>query len=684
MSKTCPHSEGKLMEMQDFILSALSTLKHENVKEAVSMVNHEVTECGPISIVLSSRLIDSGIGPKVVSILKRPQAQFESQGEWRQVVSEVLVLVGLLGMRNIEGEKVLTSLGINELLLSFMENYRQEPLLADKAADALGLLTSSNPEHSLRLVELGAVDRSLQLTSDRGMYLINDIASTTFETHPAIMKSGTMAEILRRWSDKGIPRAAVQMFGNLAYNEANREEMLRQGVAEKFKILQQESDQEVIVLASSLVLANLVGREEGQKAMPLPRSIERTMVQALEKTNKEEHFLGGRWREWKLSMCFSNLTVSDANKELLFRANLLPHLLFALNSPVADEQTLIFGTLTLWNMAFFDPAAQYLREDTLAKEVLDRLSCHPHKDVHKNCAGTKWLLDNHPHAHTAQSTEEAKEQVMLSYSWAQQPTVLQVRNYLREQSIPVWIDVEAMKGSTLEGMAEAVESSSCILMCVSRAYKQSANCRLEAEYAFSSGKRIVPLMVEADYTADGWLGALVGSKLFFDFTMPLTLTNADDTPYLTDPVFREVASRLLRELHPQSQTKSHPKTPVNDPNGRNILATSTPAKPSSTQPQPQLSSATESSHMRSIFKPTEQTAKMSSWSVEEVKVWVSSRGLAALAKPLSYANVDGRALLMLASLDTLQCVTFAEKVLGKKYVGSLLSLVYELKMIVEA
>ena len=50
---------------------------------------------------------------------------------------------------------------------------------------------------------------------------------------------------------------------------------------------------------------------------------------------------------------------------------------------------------------------------------------------------------------------------------------------------------------------------------VSRSYKESANCRLEAQYAYQREKEMVPLMVEDGYTADGWLGLLLGTRLWF-------------------------------------------------------------------------------------------------------------------------------------------------------------------------
>ena len=43
--------------------------------------------------------------------------------------------------------------------------------------------------------------------------------------------------------------------------------------------------------------------------------------------------------------------------------------------------------------------------------------------------------------------------------------------------------MEQIYGSSLTSMAEAVESASVILMCITEKYYLTPNCRLEAEYA---------------------------------------------------------------------------------------------------------------------------------------------------------------------------------------------------------
>ena len=112
--------------------------------------------------------------------------------------------------------------------------------------------------------------------------------------------------------------------------------------------------------------------------------------------------------------------------------------------------------------------------------------------------------------------ENAKAQVMLSYEWHHQSTVLQLKEELNARGFNVWMDVDRMMGSTLEAMAAAIESSDAIIMCISSRYKESQACRTEAEYAYTKKKCLIPVKVEKSYEPDGWLGILVGSKLYYN------------------------------------------------------------------------------------------------------------------------------------------------------------------------
>jgi hypothetical protein len=79
--------------------------------------------------------------------------------------------------------------------------------------------------------------------------------------------------------------------------------------------------------------------------------------------------------------------------------------------------------------------------------------------------------------------------VMLSYSWAaNKPMVVALAKELRKLGVDVWRDedgsrlVSSMQGATDEKMAEAIDSSSTVIVIVSPEYKESANCRMEGRY----------------------------------------------------------------------------------------------------------------------------------------------------------------------------------------------------------
>ncbi|CAF4006735.1 unnamed protein product, partial [Rotaria sp. Silwood1] len=107
--------------------------------------------------------------------------------------------------------------------------------------------------------------------------------------------------------------------------------------------------------------------------------------------------------------------------------------------------------------------------------------------------------------------------MMISYCWANKSLCHRICSRLQKDGYRIWIDEREMHGSIIERMAEGIERSDFILICMSSGYKKSSNCQAEAEYAFNRKKNIVPLIVEPKYKADGWLGFIVGSKIYVNF-----------------------------------------------------------------------------------------------------------------------------------------------------------------------
>ena len=108
---------------------------------------------------------------------------------------------------------------------------------------------------------------------------------------------------------------------------------------------------------------------------------------------------------------------------------------------------------------------------------------------------------------------EAAGHVMLSYNWGHQDVIKRINTALKARgyvSYSVWIDIEKMQGSTVEAMADAVEDAAVVCYGISQAYKESTNCRMEAQYAFQQQKDMVPLMLEEDLSAKGVAGDDLG------------------------------------------------------------------------------------------------------------------------------------------------------------------------------
>ena len=94
----------------------------------------------------------------------------------------------------------------------------------------------------------------------------------------------------------------------------------------------------------------------------------------------------------------------------------------------------------------------------------------------------------------------------------------------------------------MDRMSEAVEDAIVILYGVSRAYKESANCRLEAQYAFQQQVDMIPLMLEDGYRAKGWLGMLLGVRLWYGFYLSVLESEAAFEGK-TDELCRELGER---------------------------------------------------------------------------------------------------------------------------------------------
>ncbi|XP_072021542.1 diacylglycerol kinase beta-like [Amphiura filiformis] len=133
-----------------------------------------------------------------------------------------------------------------------------------------------------------------------------------------------------------------------------------------------------------------------------------------------------------------------------------------------------------------------------------------------------WKADTGVSSSTENPTPKQGRHVMISYSWGSrkegfpcQKRMVTLRDELQTAGFQVWLDVDEMRGNMDDHMAEAVDGAFVILLCYSKDYQRSENCKKEAQYAKYKSKPIIPLKFD-EHRPDGWLGLLICSLLYHD------------------------------------------------------------------------------------------------------------------------------------------------------------------------
>ncbi|CAF4466028.1 unnamed protein product [Rotaria sp. Silwood2] len=107
--------------------------------------------------------------------------------------------------------------------------------------------------------------------------------------------------------------------------------------------------------------------------------------------------------------------------------------------------------------------------------------------------------------------------VMISYSHKDKDLCHQIHKALVADNFRVWIDLERMHGIMMQAMAEAIEQSRYILICMSDSYAVSPYCQAEAQYAFEKRRILIPLRVQIGYKPQGWLAFTISGRMYVDF-----------------------------------------------------------------------------------------------------------------------------------------------------------------------
>lgn len=182
-----------------------------------------------------------------------------------------------------------------------------------------------------------------------------------------------------------------------------------------------------------------------------------------------------------------------------------------------------FSLEYLTQLCFDQRVIQDLSKDTDFYNFIKQLSEYndiQFKKLATTCRQYLWLMKSKTSKVEEKNTVSSLNgHIMISYNSQSRELCLKIKSFLESQGYKIWIDVEEIHGSSLDSMARAIEESQFVLICVTEKYRQSLNCQSEAQYAFRLNKNIIPLIMQKGYASvNGWLGFIIGDKIFIDFT----------------------------------------------------------------------------------------------------------------------------------------------------------------------
>ncbi|KAK3098736.1 hypothetical protein FSP39_022570 [Pinctada imbricata] len=362
-----------------------------------------------------------------------------------------------------------------------------------------------------------------------------------------------------------------------------------------------------VKLITLLALSHIMNEEENRK-LTADKTILEFLLEMLSKaadSNDKRHF---GFSVHELVDGLANFAKNDNNKYLLMDMKALDLLRRIIMKGSIIEQTAV--AKALWELAFLKKNREIILKDKELYKLLQKLKTHDVEELKNAADGACFVIDQKdaPAAVKKEPPKSAKRDghIMISYNWADQKVLIRIKEWLMKDGFNVWMDIENMEGSLLESMARGIENASVVLLCYSEKYKDSQNCRTEAEYTYKLKKETIPLRMQTNYAPDGWLGILIGSKLFYDFS---------GVKYPIESKYKE----LLRALNNQDSIPEEPTAISKLQSATAAMSLMGPVKSSAPASQPLPANVHTRPH-----PPTVNTAR---WTKEDISRWLKDNRL---------------------------------------------------------
>ncbi|XP_060072155.1 uncharacterized protein LOC132552028 [Ylistrum balloti] len=318
-----------------------------------------------------------------------------------------------------------------------------------------------------------------------------------------------------------------------------------------------------IKLITLLGLAHIVNEQQNQ-ILSANASLFDFLLETLKSAIKSKDHRKYGFSVEELLDGLANLAKNDLNKAIIMDKKAFPILKDIIIKGKSQEEK-AEALKVIWELSFMGKNKQTFMGDKEFWKKIYLLQSDSVEEVSKAAQGACFVItDGDLHGKAPQGVksfrkpapivrkkeqQDEEQHIMISYNWADQKMLLRVRDRLQDVGYKVWMDVDNMEGDILDAMARAVENAHIVLMCYSEKYKESKNCRTEAQYAYQVNKDIIPVLMQTRYKPDGWLGILVGSKLFYEFT----------TKYPFENKIRELIRELENRFRVMMKKDSAPK-----------------------------------------------------------------------------------------------------------------------------
>jgi len=276
------------------------------------------------------------------------------------------------------------------------------------------------------------------------------------------------------------------------------EDALAPTLQQRKKIFGDQDEYKAMRADAVMAMANLVGKEENSMVINEPDGL-KIVVKCLRHGLDGKVWAGITWTAYSSLLPLSNLTISDANKDILSELGLVELLMRCLTERVSKiEEALAIDCLD--NMVFSAESRRKMIHFTRVSvpEVLNRViendSAYP-DGVARKARRILYLLTTNPASLLALAQKKGKQgaHIFLNYCPADKllaNKINLIKDSLEGCGYPLW-----MKPSCAEAeMADAIVSSAVVILCVTRAFKEAGQCRISGEIAFETGKQIILLV----------------------------------------------------------------------------------------------------------------------------------------------------------------------------------------------